>query len=104
MCVFCSRRVSVQPSFLRVLSFFHLGTDSVLSLGRFGTQMAGALVWSSLEEVIMRFIDFGLNPFSDSISIPAAIHPITSSWPAVHPKMHLAEVKHRPQISQMNRY
>ncbi|CAM4635193.1 unnamed protein product [Leuciscus chuanchicus] len=60
--------------------------DSVLSVGRFETQMAGALVQSSLEEVINRFIHFSSNPSSDSISIPAAINPNASSSTAVHPK------------------
>lgn len=73
------------PSVSLVCSFF-LVTDSALSAGRFETQMAGALVQSSLEEVIKRFIHFSPNPSSDSISIPAAINPNASSSTAVHPK------------------
>lgn len=105
LCVCCSsRRLSVQESLLCVLSFFHLVTDSVLSAGQFETQMAGALVQSSLEEVINRFIHFGPNPSSDSISIPAAINPNAFFLYCSPSKMHLVEVKHRHQNSQMNRY
>lgn len=45
LCVCFSRRLSAQSSFLWVLSFFRLVTDSVLSLGQYGTQMA--VLWSS---------------------------------------------------------
>jgi len=85
------------PSISLVCCFF-LVADIVLSAGRFEPQVAGALVQSSLEEVIKRFIHFSPNPSSDSISIPAAINPNASSFTAVHPKLHSAEVKCRGQI------
>lgn len=86
VCVCVVVDVSLSSRLSWIIPFFRLVTDSVLSLGLFETQMAGALVQSSLEEVIKRFIDFGPNLSSDSISIPAAIHPNTSSSGAVHPK------------------
>lgn len=86
MCAVVDVSLSKRLFCVFFLSFFHLVTDSVLSVGWFETQMAGALVQSSLEEVISRFIHFGPNPSSDSISIPAAVNPNASPSTAVHPK------------------